>query len=429
MHSFAYRKGELFCEDVPVRRIAEKAGTPVYVYSRQTIEDHYRKLVAAFRGVETLVTYSVKSNSNLAILKILKDLGAGFDIVSGGELVRVLRVGADPEKVVFAGVGKSEREIAEALRAGVGLFTVESEGELALIDQVAGRLKRRARAALRVNPEVDPKTHRYITTGKRENKFGLDLARARKIFVDASFKHPHIDLTGIHAHIGSQITSVNPYRQSVGKIVAFHRSLPMRKSVTVLNCGGGFGVNYRADEGRPASEYARQIVPLARKTGCRLVLEPGRFVVGNAGILVTEVQYVKDSGDKKFVICDAGMHTLIRPALYEAFHKIWPVATRVPLDRVDWTRAGWPRLPKGTERVDIVGPICESADFFAKDRPLPPVARGDHLAVFTAGAYGFVMASRYNSHPLPAEVLVEGSTFRVVRKAETYKDLLRGETV
>ncbi len=428
MDSFRYRKGELFCEGVPVRRIAGKVGTPVYIYSRKTIEDHYRKLVAAFRGVDTLVTYSVKSNSNLAILKILADLGAGFDIVSGGELFRVLSVGADPGKVVFAGVGKSEREITEAIRAGVGLFTVESEGELALINRVAGRLGRRARAALRVNPDVDPKTHRYTTTGKRENKFGLDLARARNIFVHASRTHPHVDLVGIHAHIGSQITSVAPYRKSLERIVAFHRSLPHPERVTTLDCGGGFGVHYRAGEAIPADAYARAMVPLVRKTGCRLLLEMGRFVVGNAGILVTEVQYVKDSGDKKFVICDAGMHTLIRPALYEAFHKVWPVATRIPLDRVDWTAQGWKRLPKGTGRVDIVGPICESADFFAKDRPLPPVARGDYLSVFTAGAYGFVMASRYNSHPLPAEVLVEGARFRVVKKAETYRDLLRGET-
>lgn len=428
MDSFRYHDGELFCEGVPARRIAGKVGTPVYIYSRRTIEDHYKKLVDAFRGIETLVTYSVKSNSNLAILAVLKDLGAGFDIVSGGELVRVLKVGADPAKVVFAGVGKSEQEIRQALKAGVGLFTVESEGELALINQIAGRLKRRARAALRVNPEVDPKTHRYITTGKRENKFGVDLLRARGVFDRAARDHPHVDLIGIHAHLGSQITSVEPYRKSLERIVAFHRGLPHPEHVTTLDCGGGFGVHYRAEEAIPADAYARVMVPLVRKTGCRLLLEMGRFVVGNAGILVTEVQYVKDSGDKKFVICDAGMHTLIRPALYEAFHKVWPVATRVPLDRVDWTAKDWKRLPKGTERVDIVGPICESADFFGKERPLPPVARGDLLSVFTAGAYGFVMASRYNSHPLPAEVLVEGSTFRVVRKAETYKDLLRGET-
>ncbi len=429
MHAFAYRRGELFCEGVPIRRIARRTGTPVYIYSRRTIEDHYKKLVDAFRDVETLVTYSVKSNSNLAILAILARLGAGFDIVSGGELVRVLRVGADPKKIVFAGVGKSEREITEALKVGVGLFTVESEGELALIDQVARRLDRRAQAALRVNPDVDPRTHKYTTTGKRENKFGLDLARARGIFLRAPREHPRVALTGIHAHIGSQITSVKPYRKSLERIVAFHRSLPHPERVTTLDCGGGFGVHYRAEEGISAAAYARQMVPLVRKTGCRLLLEMGRFVVGNAGILVTEVQYVKDSGDKKFVICDAGMHTLIRPALYEAFHKIWPVATKVPIDRVDWTRKSWPRLPKGTERVDVVGPICESADFFAQERPLPSVARGDLLSVFTAGAYGFVMASRYNSHPLPAEVLVEGNRFRVVRRAETYDDLLRGEAM
>lgn len=428
MDSFRYRNGELFCEGVPVRKIAGKTGTPVYVYSRRTIEDHYKKLVDAFRGVETLVTYSVKSNSNLAILKLLKNLGAGFDIVSGGELHRVLSVGADPRKVVFAGVGKTVEEIRLALRAGVGLFTVESEGELARIDAVARRLGKRAPAALRVNPDVDPKTHVYTTTGKRENKFGVDLARAKEIFARAERDLPNVDLVGIHAHIGSQITSTGPYRQSVRKIIAFHRALPQRRKVRVLNCGGGFGVNYRAEEAMPAHAYAQQIVPLVKGTGCRLVLEPGRFIVGNAGILLTEVQYVKDSGDKKFVICDAGMHTLIRPSLYGAFHKVWPARTRVPLSAVDWTRTEWPRLPKGTERVDVVGPICESGDFFAQNRPLPPVAPGDILSVFTAGAYGFVMASRYNSHPLPAEVLVEGKRFRIVRKAESRRDLLRGET-
>lgn len=428
MDSFRYKNGELFCEEVPVVRIAARTGTPVYVYSRRTIEDHYKKLVDAFRGVETLVTYSVKSNSSLAILKLLKDLGAGFDIVSGGELHRVLSVGADPRRVVFAGVGKKEEEIRQAIVAGVGLFTVESEGELARIDAVARRLGKRAPAALRVNPDVDPKTHVYTTTGKRENKFGVDLDRAARLFARAERELPNVDLIGIHAHIGSQITSTGPYRQSVRKIIAFHKSLPQRGRVRVLNCGGGFGVNYRAGEAMPAHAYAQQIVPLVKGTGCRLVLEPGRFIVGNAGILLTEVQYVKDSGDKKFVICDAGMHTLIRPSLYGAFHKIWPTRTKVLLSAVDWTRTAWPRLPKGTERVDIVGPICESGDFFAQNRPLPPVASGDLLAVFTAGAYGFVMASRYNSHPLPAEVLVEGKRFRVVRQAEGYRDLLRGET-
>lgn len=428
MDAFSYRDGELFCEEVPVARVAEAVGTPVYVYSRRTIEDHYRKLAAAFSEVETLITYSVKSNANLAVLKILKDLGAGFDIVSGGELARVRRVGADPARVVFAGVGKTEAEIREALSCGVGLFTVESEGELALIDAVAGRLSRPARAALRVNPDVDPQTHRYTTTGKRENKFGVDLSRAEMIFARAASAYPRVALVGVHAHIGSQITSAEPYRRSLEKVVAFLDRLPQRESVRIVNCGGGFGVHYRADEAIPAEEYARRIVPLVARAGRRLVLEPGRFIVGNAGILLAQVQYVKDSGDKKFVICDAGMHTLIRPALYQAFHKVWPARTSVPLSAVDWSVAEWPAPPPGTERVDVVGPICESGDFLAQDRPLPPVARGDLLAVFTAGAYGFVMASRYNSHPLPAEVLVEGGAFRVVRKAETYEDLWRGET-
>ena len=431
MDYFSYLRGDLMAEDVPVRDLAERHGTPLYVYSARTVLEHYRKLRDAFAGAAELahpplICYSIKANSNLSILKLMKDEGSGFDVVSGGELHRALKVGADPKKCVFAGVGKTDEEISYALDKGILLFNVESEEELANIDRLSGKLGKRAQVALRVNPDVDPQTHTYISTGKKESKFGVDLKRALRIIAGAKDLKSAV-LSGLHVHIGSQITKVEPYVETMNRIAGF---LPeCRKAgatIEWLDIGGGFGIWYKDKLARPAKEIAEAILPALAKTGCRILLEPGRFIVGNAGILVTRVLYIKESGEKKFVICDAGMNDLIRPALYSAYHRIWPVRTdpghsgEVP-DEEQWT---------GPAVVsDVVGPICESGDFFAKERRLPPLKRGDLLCVFSAGAYGFAMASNYNSHPRPCEVMVAGRDARVVTARETMDDLLRQERI
>jgi len=431
MDYFNYLRGELRVEDVPILDIAEKHGTPVYVYSGRTILEHYRKLRDAFAGSgdathPPLICYSVKANSNLSILKLMKDEGSGFDVVSGGELHRALKVGADPKKIVFAGVGKNDEEITYALEKGILLFNVESEEELANIDRIAGKIGKKAPIALRVNPDVDPQTHTYISTGKKETKFGVDLIRAKRI-LQSALELKNIALSGLHVHIGSQITKVDPYVETMQRIAAF---LPEVAKIGVkiewLDIGGGFGIWYKDKLARPAKEIAASIFPMLQKMGCRILLEPGRFIVGNAGVLVTRVLYVKESGDKKFVICDAGMNDLIRPTLYSAYHRIWPVKTdpghsgEVP-DEEAWS---------GPSAVtDIVGPICESGDFFAKDRKLPLLKRGDLVCVFSAGAYGYAMASNYNSHPRPCEVMVAGKDAKVVTARETMDDLLRNEKI
>ena len=431
MDYFSYQRGELRVEDVSIQDIAEKHGTPVYVYSGRTILEHYRKLRDAFSGsgelsTPPLICYSVKANSNLSILKLMKDEGSGFDVVSGGELYRALKVGADPKKIVFAGVGKNDEEITYALEKGILLFNVESEEELANIDRIAGKVGRKAPIALRVNPDVDPQTHTYISTGKKETKFGVDLTRAKRILQSAQ-QLKNITLSGLHVHIGSQITKVDPYVETMQRIAAF---LPECEKIGAkiewLDIGGGFGIWYKDKLARPAKEIAGAMLPLLQKMNCKVLLEPGRFIVGNAGVLVTRVLYVKESGDKKFVICDAGMNDLIRPTLYSAYHRIWPVKTdpghsgEVP-DEESWS---------GPSAVtDIVGPICESGDFFAKDRKLPLLKRGDLVCVFSAGAYGYAMASNYNSHPRPCEVLVAGKSAEVVTARESMEDLLRNEKI
>jgi diaminopimelate decarboxylase len=431
MDYFNYLRGELKVEDVSVGDLAEKHGTPLYVYSARTILEHFRKLRDAFAGAgglsqEPLICYSVKANSNLSILKLMKDEGSGFDVVSGGELYRALKVGADPKKCVFAGVGKNDEEITYALEQGILLFNVESEEELANIDRIAGKLGKKAPVALRVNPDVDPQTHTYISTGKKETKFGVDLIRAKRIIQSAqSLKNTH--LKAIHVHIGSQITKVEPYVETMQRIAAFLPEIAkLGVKIEWLDIGGGFGIWYKDKLARPAKEIAASILPMLQKTGCKVLLEPGRFIVGNAGVLVTRVLYVKESGDKKFVICDAGMNDLIRPTLYSAYHRIWPVKTdpghsgEVP-DEESWS---------GPSAVtDIVGPICESGDFFAKDRKLPLLKRGDLVCVFSAGAYGYAMASNYNSHPRPCEILVAGKDAKVVTARETMDDLLRNEKI
>jgi diaminopimelate decarboxylase len=427
MDLFRYEEGSLRCEGVAAATIAESVGTPCYVYSAGTLAEHYRRIRDAFAAVDPLICYSVKSCGNLGVCRTLVGLGSGMDVVSGGELFRALAAGARPDSIVYAGVGKRDDEIAAALDAGIFLLNVESEEEFENIARIARARNATCRCALRVNPDVDPRTHRFTTTGTKETKFGVDIERARSFF-RAYGRDPHARLVGLHLHIGSPVYSTDPYVQAVRKALALREELLAEGfEVSVLDVGGGFAADYETGRSPAASDYAAAIVPLlepAVRAGLRIVLEPGRSIAANAGILLTRVQYVKRSGDKTFAICDAGMNALLRPSHYDAFHFIWPTAPRagfVPAARTKET--GMP----GLVPVDVVGPLCETGDYLALDRPLPPVARGDLIAVFTAGAYGMSMASRYNSSPLPAEVLVDGSTFEVVRRRESYADLVAHE--
>jgi diaminopimelate decarboxylase len=432
MDHFSYRDGELYCEDVPADRIADELGTPVYIYSQATLLAHYRQLADAFGGppLAATICYSVKTNSNLHILRLLAQAGCGFDIVSGGELFRALAAGGDPKKIVYAGVGKTDAEIRQAMAAGIGLFNVESEAELVNLDGLAREAGAAVRGALRINPDVDPHTHAYITTGKKETKFGIDLDRAAEVFRRHARKNgadaPGLHLTGVHLHIGSQITQVEPYVEAVTKVLRLIESLRGEGyRLDWLDLGGGFGINYRGEHALPAAAYATALLPLLRGAKLQIALEPGRYIPGNAGVLLTRVLYLKHGGEKRFVIVDAGMNDLIRPMIYDAFHFIWPTrpggAFVPPAER---TAAE--ALP-GLDTVDVVGPICESGDFFAHDRAIPPVARGQRLAIFSAGAYAFAMASQYNSRPRPPEVLVNGGTYRIIRRRETYEDLVELE--
>lgn len=423
MDHFVYREGELFCEHVPIRRIADEVGTPTYVYSAATLVDHYNRIAGAFSELRPVICFSIKSCQNIHIVRLLADRGAGMDVVSGGELYRALKTGTDPKKIVYAGVGKTDKEINEAIDAGIGWFNIESEAELENLIAIAGSRKEQVRAALRVNPDVDPKTHRYTTTGKKETKFGVDIERARRVFKQYG-KDKFVQLCGIHLHIGSPVNSVDPYVQAINKALLLIEDLRSDgHTIDTLDIGGGFGAHYEAEEAPPAVDYAGQIVPLLKDTNLQVILEPGRSIAANAGILVARTLYMKSSGDRQFAIIDAAMSDLIRPTLYEAYHFVWPVkpgANFIPKGR------GKAVQFDGTIEMDVVGPICET-DCLAKDRQLPPMQRGDLLAVFSAGAYGFVMASHYNSRPNVAEVLVEGDKFRVIRRRETYKDLVAAE--
>jgi diaminopimelate decarboxylase len=429
MDHFHYVNGVLHCESVPVHDVAAKVGTPCYLYSRQTLFDHYDRLIAAFAPLNPLVCYSIKSCSNLSICRLLAERGAGMDLVSGGELFRAMEAGADPDHCVFAGVGKTDAEIRAAIDAGVGWLNVESEAEFENIAAIARSMNVTCRAALRINPDVDPKTHRYTTTGRKETKFGVDIERARQFFQSYG-SDKHCLLRGIHLHLGSPIYSAQPYVDSIRKTLALIDELESAgggPQVEMLDLGGGFGADYTTDQSPLASEYAAQIVPLLEdrvRKGLKVVLEPGRTITANAGILLVTVQYVKTSGDKTFVITDGGMNVLLRPCHYDAFHFIWPA--KVAAEHVPPRRENEMKLP-GLKPMDVVGPICETGDFFAIDRPLPPAKRGDVLAVFSAGAYGMVMASRYNSMPLPAEVLVAGGAATIIRRRETYDDLVAHE--
>ena len=410
MHDFRYKGKYLYCEKVKLEDLAGRFGTPLYVYSYRTLIDHYLKLEKAFRPVKALICYSVKANSNLAILKALIAHGAGLDIVSGGELFRALKAGCPAEKIVYASVGKTDGEIEEAIRRGILFFNVESLPELANINRIAAKLNKITRVAIRINPDVEAKTHKFITTGKITNKFGIDLKNAYKILcMRNNFRH--IRICGLHIHIGSQITESSPFVAAIKKVAVFILELK-RKGVYLeyLNIGGGLGIVYDRETPQTAQRYASKIMPLLKKTGLKIILEPGRFIVGNAGILLTRVLYIKSTPKKKFVIVDAGMNDLIRPALYGAHHNILSLI----------------KAP-GAEKADVVGPICESGDFLAKERRIPKVKEGMYLAVMSAGAYGFSMSSNYNSRRRAEEVMVKRNKVFVIRTRETYADLVRNE--
>jgi len=419
MHDFRYVGNQLFCERVSVESLVKKFGTPLYVYSQHTLEDHFRKLDLAFRPVDHLICFSVKANSNAAVMRTLASLGSGFDVVSEGELRRVIAAGAEPRDCVFAGPGKTEHEIAFALRQGIYCLNVESEPELARINRVAARLKKLAPVAVRVNPNVAAGTHAKITTGTYENKFGIALEEVEGVYARAR-KLRNLRLRGLQMHIGSQLTAVRPFELAVRKVLPLAARLAAQHPLEFFSIGGGLGIIYHSalDSGRPAwwqsppskhiltpARYAAALVPLLRPLRLRILIEPGRFIVGNAGILVTRVEYVKQTGRKNFVIVDAAMNDLIRPAFYDSYHEV------VPLTRGNG-RSG--KLISS----DVVGPICESGDYFCRDRPLPPVREGDQLALLSAGAYGFVMASNYNTRALAAEVLVRGRQAALVRQRQ-----------
>ncbi len=413
MHDFHYRGPDLFCEDVRVADIAKEIGTPLYVYSRKTLTDHYRKLDEAFASIAHLICYSVKANSNLAVLDVLLRQGAGLDIVSEGELCRAKRAGADLSKIVFAGVGKSQAEIVAALKAGILCFTVESDAELSRIEQIAKSLDRKAPVSMRVNPDVDAHTHRYITTGKKHSKFGMDFAGAGKLYRKA-LRSEFLDPIGVQMHIGSQITRTRPYVQAIVKMAEFIKKLrKLGVPLQFFDIGGGLGIVYDEEKPSTAAEFAEAVLPHLRQIGLKVMMEPGRFICGNAGILVSRVEFLKKVPGKTFVIVDAAMNDLIRPSLYDAYHRIVPVT----------------KNRCGSRKVDVVGPVCESGDFFAKNRTISSLESGDFVAIMGAGAYGFTMSSNYNSRPRSAEVLVGANRYEIVRERESLDSLMALEKI
>ncbi len=413
MHDFLFKKNELFCEDVKVSDIAHHVGTPFYLYSHNTLVDHFTKIEKAFQPVNPLICFAMKANDNLAVLKTLANLGAGFDIVSIGELKKALLIGANPEKIVFASVGKTEEEIRFAIEEGILFFNVESEPELAEINRIAKTMNKRPKAALRVNPDVEAATHEKITTGTLKKKFGIDLKTARTIFKNQK-KYSNVNVCGIHVHIGSQIVQSKPFINALKRVVEFINDLKKDKvALEYLDIGGGMGIIYKDEKPQTAQNFADAVLPYLEKTGLKIVMEPGRFIVGNAGIFVTKVLYLKDNGVKKFLIVDGGMNDLIRPALYDAYHEI------VPVKKTSGKKV----------KLDVVGPICESGDYFAHDRMLPLVKKGELLAIMSAGAYGYVMASNYNVRGRAPEVIVKGAQYAITKHRETFDDLIRGESV
>ncbi|MBN2109101.1 MAG: diaminopimelate decarboxylase [Deltaproteobacteria bacterium] len=413
MHDFVYKGKSLYCEDVPVERIAAEVGTPLYLYSRATLERHFSVFDGAFSAVPHLTCYSVKACSNIAILRLFARLGAGVDVVSGGEIFRALKAGVPPAKIVYSGVGKKRAEIEYALQCDILQFNVESAQELELISQVAEALGKKARIALRINPDVDPKTHPYISTGLKKNKFGIKIEAALDEYTKAAGL-PGIQVTGIACHIGSQITEVSPFVDALKRVKAFVQALSARGiAIAYLDIGGGLGITYNEETPPHPSEYAGAVISELQGMNCTLILEPGRVIVGNAGALVARVLYTKKSDAKNFIVVDAAMNDLVRPSLYDAFHEIRPVQI-----------TGAPGIA-----ADIVGPICESGDFLARSRQIPDLARGELIAVMSAGAYGFSMSSNYNSRPRAAEVLVSGDSFSVIRQRETCEDMVRLESI
>jgi diaminopimelate decarboxylase len=427
MHDFHYVRGQLHCENVSLEALAKKFGTPLYVYSQHTLTEHFQALDRAMAAVDHTICFAVKSNSNLSVLRTLARLGAGFDIVSGGELQRVMAAGGDPAKCVFAGVGKAEPEIEFALKQGVCSFNAESEPELERINRVAARLKRTASVAVRLNPDVAAKTHKKITTGTYQNKFGIAFEQIEGVYARAS-KLKHLRLRGLQMHIGSQITEVAPFELAVRKVVPLVTRLKEKHGLEFFSIGGGLGIVYQPAlaSGSAAwwksaaarniltpERYAERLLPLVQPLGLRILMEPGRFISGNAGVLLTRIEYVKRTGKKNFLIVDAAMNDLIRPAFYEAYHEIIPLARRTG----------------GLISSDVVGPICESGDFFCQDRPLPKAGQGDYLALMSAGAYGSVMASNYNTRSLAAEVLVNGTRAALVRERQPVEQIWAGESV
>ncbi|MFC1592495.1 diaminopimelate decarboxylase [Candidatus Omnitrophota bacterium] len=416
MHEFKYRHNQLYCEDLQIKDLVRRFSTPVYIYSQKTLLDHYAKLKRAFKSINPLICFSVKANSNLSILKSLVQCGAGLDIVSGGELFRALEAGCSRNKIVYASVGKTSEEIREAIKAGILFFNVESLPELENINRIAKLLKKKARAALRINPGVKPATHKFITTGEITNKFGIDLKTAYDILKNRRY-FANVDIAGLHMHIGSQITQSTAFVKAITRVAQFAGQLKTEGiNLQYLNIGGGLGIIYDKETPQTASDFARRVLPTLRKTGLKIILEPGRFIAGNAGIFVVKVLYIKNTPKKKFVIVDGAMNDLIRPALYGAYHKILPL-------RVTGYGA------EDTENYDVVGPVCESGDFFAEGRVMPRIHEGDLLAIMSSGAYGFSMSSNYNSRLRAAEVIVNKNKAYLIRKRETYEDLIRNELV
>ncbi len=413
MHHFQYKGNELYCEGVAVERIAKEVGTPFYLYSNATLEHHFKVFDEVFSDLPHITCYAVKANSNIAILDIFGRLGGGADIVSGGELFRALRAGIPPDKIVYSGVGKKIEEIDFALKSDILMFNVESPQELRVIDDRAGALGKKARIAIRVNPDVDPKTHPYISTGLKKSKFGIDIKKALDEYRNAR-ELKNIEIAGVDCHIGSQITQIEPFRDAIRKIKELVLTMKSEGfEIKYLDLGGGLGIPYNSEEPPHPFDYGKTLMEEVRDLGCTLILEPGRVIVGNAGILVTKVLYTKEGEEKSFVIVDAGMNDLIRPSIYGSFHFIQPVSKE---DRKD-------------VMVDVAGPICESGDFLAKERQMPEARPGEILAVMSAGAYGFAMSSNYNSRPRVAEILVQGDQYHVIRKREGYEDLIRMEKI
>lgn len=411
MNYFAYKDNQLFAEEVAISDLAARFGTPLYIYSTRTLRRHFRVMDEAFAGTDHLICYAMKALSNLSVLGLFAAMGAGFDIVSVGELMRCLRAGADPHKIVFSGVGKTDEELKAAIEAGILMINVESRPELHRVSQVARRIGRKAPVSLRVNPDLDPGTHPHISTGHRDSKFGVPLAQVDEYYAEAR-KLTDLDLVGLSTHIGSQITNTSPFSEAAAKVAAIvNRLRESGVALRYLDLGGGLGIPYQ-EEPPPPTDYAAALLGPLRGMGLKLIIEPGRVLVGNAGVLVTRVLYIKETDVKRFIVVDGAMNDLIRPVLYEAYHEISPVERR----------AGGRSVT-----ADVVGPICESGDFFAQEREIPEPREGDLLAVMSAGAYGFVMASNYNSRPRAAEIMVDGSAVHVVRARESFEDLVRGE--